>query len=371
MRQRRFAGRLASRFGRVQLDAVRRIDDRFPLGRVVGGRQRHRSAISRFDSSARGNHPWLCDGSGRRQSAVGSGSRSGPGPSRAARSSRRRRMDGRISLVASSRLARRFSSHGPWTGEGVRSHTGRTARAEQIVGGRGVATPPCYCGIHSGVPATIDSREGTNNAISIRANSNLRLASCTVVSDGTNLRAVDFQGHEPRSAAALGPPVRRLHAACERESHRRRVAIERLLCRRPARCGRPLGSDERHCVPTTSLGRPADDSDRDDRFVRDDRRSHRSTDGVSAVGLANGSNPIAIVVPCHRVIGSDNSLTGYGGGHRAKAMAPAARGRRPSRRHGSSASQSTVAHPRVTAVALSIAAAESRPNRFWARRTTG
>lgn len=33
-----------------------------------------------------------------------------------------------------------------------------------------------------------------------------------------------------------------------------------------------------------------------------------------AVGLANGSNPIAIVVPCHRVIGADGSLTGYGGG---------------------------------------------------------
>lgn len=33
-----------------------------------------------------------------------------------------------------------------------------------------------------------------------------------------------------------------------------------------------------------------------------------------AVGLANGANPIAIVVPCHRVIGTDGSLTGYGGG---------------------------------------------------------
>lgn len=33
-----------------------------------------------------------------------------------------------------------------------------------------------------------------------------------------------------------------------------------------------------------------------------------------AVGLANGNNPIAIVVPCHRVIGADGSLTGYGGG---------------------------------------------------------
>jgi methylated-DNA-[protein]-cysteine S-methyltransferase len=33
-----------------------------------------------------------------------------------------------------------------------------------------------------------------------------------------------------------------------------------------------------------------------------------------AVGLANGSNPISIVVPCHRVIGANGSLTGYGGG---------------------------------------------------------
>jgi methylated-DNA-[protein]-cysteine S-methyltransferase len=33
-----------------------------------------------------------------------------------------------------------------------------------------------------------------------------------------------------------------------------------------------------------------------------------------AVGLANGSNPIGIIVPCHRVIGSNGSLTGYGGG---------------------------------------------------------
>lgn len=35
---------------------------------------------------------------------------------------------------------------------------------------------------------------------------------------------------------------------------------------------------------------------------------------VRAVGLANGQNPIAIIVPCHRVIGKDGSLVGYGGG---------------------------------------------------------
>ena len=35
---------------------------------------------------------------------------------------------------------------------------------------------------------------------------------------------------------------------------------------------------------------------------------------MRAVGLANGANPISVVVPCHRVIGADGSLTGYGGG---------------------------------------------------------
>ncbi len=35
---------------------------------------------------------------------------------------------------------------------------------------------------------------------------------------------------------------------------------------------------------------------------------------VRAVGLANGRNPISLIIPCHRVIGSDGTLTGYGGG---------------------------------------------------------
>lgn len=39
-----------------------------------------------------------------------------------------------------------------------------------------------------------------------------------------------------------------------------------------------------------------------------------ATNGFRAVGLANGRNPISIIVPCHRVIGANGSLTGYGGG---------------------------------------------------------
>ena len=42
-------------------------------------------------------------------------------------------------------------------------------------------------------------------------------------------------------------------------------------------------------------------------------------EAVRAVGAANGANPIGIVVPCHRVIGANAALTGYGGGlHRKR-----------------------------------------------------
>lgn len=50
---------------------------------------------------------------------------------------------------------------------------------------------------------------------------------------------------------------------------------------------------------------------------------------VRAAGLANGRNPISIVVPCHRVIGSDGTLTGYGGGLPRKRWLLAHEGARP------------------------------------------
>ena len=43
--------------------------------------------------------------------------------------------------------------------------------------------------------------------------------------------------------------------------------------------------------------------------------------GARAVGLANGRNPVPIVIPCHRVVGANGSLTGYGGGmHRKQTL---------------------------------------------------
>ena len=63
------------------------------------------------------------------------------------------------------------------------------------------------------------------------------------------------------------------------------------------------------------MGAAARDRLRRDRVVRRDRPPARHDHAASrAVGLANGRNPIPIVIPCHRVIGANGSLTGYAGG---------------------------------------------------------
>lgn len=58
------------------------------------------------------------------------------------------------------------------------------------------------------------------------------------------------------------------------------------------------------------------------------RRIGRPT-ASRAVGAANGANPLPIVVPCHRVIGADGSLTGFGGGIDTKRFLLEHEGRRP------------------------------------------
>lgn len=55
----------------------------------------------------------------------------------------------------------------------------------------------------------------------------------------------------------------------------------------------PPGETRTYAEQAAAIGRPA---------------------AVRAVGAANGANPVAIIVPCHRVIGADGSLTGFGGG---------------------------------------------------------
>ena len=57
-------------------------------------------------------------------------------------------------------------------------------------------------------------------------------------------------------------------------------------------------------------------------------------DAVRAVGAANGRNPLPIVLPCHRVIGADGSLTGFGGGLPIKAALLRLEGALPVQRNG-------------------------------------
>jgi methylated-DNA-[protein]-cysteine S-methyltransferase len=56
------------------------------------------------------------------------------------------------------------------------------------------------------------------------------------------------------------------------------------------------------------------------RTYRDIARAIGKPSAVRAVGAANGRNPLPIVVPCHRVIGSNGQLTGFAGGLEAKAF---------------------------------------------------
>ncbi len=72
----------------------------------------------------------------------------------------------------------------------------------------------------------------------------------------------------------------------------------------------PAGTDFQRAVWRALLDIPFGET----RSYADIARAIGNPAAVRAVGLANGRNPISIVVPCHRVIGSDGSLTGYGGG---------------------------------------------------------
>jgi len=72
----------------------------------------------------------------------------------------------------------------------------------------------------------------------------------------------------------------------------------------------PSGTEFQHAVWDALLTIPYGET----RSYGEIARQIGRPDRARAVGAANGSNPISIIVPCHRVIGSDGSLTGYGGG---------------------------------------------------------
>jgi methylated-DNA-[protein]-cysteine S-methyltransferase len=137
-----------------------------------------------------------------------------------------------------------------------------------------------------------------------------------VTDDDRRLRALDWEDHEPRMQKLLW-------------RHYGGSAFELCEISRPSTARRALEAyfdGDLNAVaglPTMTKGTEFQ------REVWDALRSIPIGDVISygalaarigrptatrAVGLANGANPIAIVVPCHRVIGANASLTGYGGG---------------------------------------------------------
>lgn len=135
-----------------------------------------------------------------------------------------------------------------------------------------------------------------------------------VVSDGINLRAIDFEGFEPRLHRLLTRHYGQyaLHSTRDPGGAVSRLA-DYFAGDITAIDGLPVATNgtafqkevwaalrEVPAGTTVSYGTIAD------RIGR--------PKACRAVGLANGSNPIAIVVPCHRIVGADRGLTGYGGG---------------------------------------------------------
>ena len=106
----------------------------------------------------------------------------------------------------------------------------------------------------------------------------------------------------------------RLRARAGAESWWAHGGDGRLLRGRPRRHRPPARGDRRHALPADGLeGALAIPLRTQGPYSELARRIGRPA-AVRAVGLANGANPVGIVVPCHRVVGSNGSLTGYGGG---------------------------------------------------------
>ncbi len=127
-----------------------------------------------------------------------------------------------------------------------------------------------------------------------------------LIASATGLRGVRFNGRRLRPegrSPVLADAARQLHAYFEGELVSFDLPLELEGSDFQQRCWRALAT-----IPygqTVSYGEQA-------------RRLGLGPDAARAVGAANGRNPLPIVLPCHRVIGADGSLTGFGGGLPAK-----------------------------------------------------
>ena len=129
-----------------------------------------------------------------------------------------------------------------------------------------------------------------------------------LVSGDAHLIAIEFDGqYQRRATADQQDPVLRETAHQLREYFRgERHHFDLPLS--------PAGTEFQHRVWNALSEIPYGEV----RSYRDIAGAIGRSSAVRAVGAANGRNPIPVVVPCHRVIGSDGSLTGFAGGLEAK-----------------------------------------------------
>jgi methylated-DNA-[protein]-cysteine S-methyltransferase len=127
-----------------------------------------------------------------------------------------------------------------------------------------------------------------------------------LIASEAGLQSVLFDGgriSSERSSPVLDEAARQLEAYFEGDLVTFDLPLELHGSEFNRRCWLALGS-----IPygqTVSYGQQA-------------RRLGLGNDAARAVGAANGRNPLPIVLPCHRVIGADGSLTGFGGGVHVK-----------------------------------------------------
>lgn len=128
------------------------------------------------------------------------------------------------------------------------------------------------------------------------------------------VRALDFAGYEDRMHRLLGRHSPRAVLSEGRAAEGVRRAVEayfggdvRALDALPVQTG---GTDFQKAVWAALRAIPAGET----RSYGQLAAAIGSPRAVRAAGLANGQNPIAVIVPCHRVIGANGTLTGYAGG---------------------------------------------------------
>ncbi len=136
-----------------------------------------------------------------------------------------------------------------------------------------------------------------------------------LVTDGEGaVRALDFADYEDRMTRLLARHAPGASLTAGRAPERVRAAVERYfggdlraLDGLPVTTG---GTDFQRSVWKALRAIPAGET----RTYGQLAAAIGSPKAVRAVGLANGRNPVALIVPCHRVIGANGTLTGYAGG---------------------------------------------------------